>query len=440
MKKKLTNNLGMKLAALAIAVVLWLIIHSVADPVTTRPFSAKVEIRNDDILQQQDENYIYTKVSGDTATFSVEGPSSLVERLSASDFYVYADMKKLSKVNSVPVEIIPKRYTGDITVLPHANTLQVELDEVIEKTMSVAVEAKGEPADGYALGTMTSEPNLVKVKGPKKILDNADVLAVSVNVNGQTKNVTSQEIPRLYDKNGDEITDEAVSIGVTSVKVTIEVWPTREFAVQLQIDATAADGYGIVGTPVFTPEVIHIAGKAEDLAELEDKYNFIDDGVITYPVSGEDLQNLTANKEGSVLLNDYLDTAKYKIVEKNVREQGITYQISVEEKRAAALTVPTDKIKFTGMKDNFTYRFKDEEKVELSITGISSELNKVKPSDDSTYEIFLDVSQCDGPGEYSVPVEGKFAGAGVTLAGEQYISIIVESTGEADSDSETGQS
>ena len=41
MKKKLTNNLGLKLAAVVLAVIIWLVIHSIADPVITKEFTAR---------------------------------------------------------------------------------------------------------------------------------------------------------------------------------------------------------------------------------------------------------------------------------------------------------------------------------------------------------------------------------------------------------------
>ena len=54
-------------------------------------------------------------------------------------------------------------------------------------------------------------------------------LGVTVNVNGQRKDVTSEEVPKLYDKNGDEnIDDTNIEIGITSVKVTIEVWEAQK--------------------------------------------------------------------------------------------------------------------------------------------------------------------------------------------------------------------
>ena len=73
MKKKLTNNLGLKLAALGLAIVIWLVIQSIADPMTTKTLTQTVEIRNEEVLSQQDENYTYSVVSGDTARFTISG-------------------------------------------------------------------------------------------------------------------------------------------------------------------------------------------------------------------------------------------------------------------------------------------------------------------------------------------------------------------------------
>ena len=50
MKKKLTNNLGLKLGSLVLAVVIWLLIQSVADPLTTKTLTQTVEVRNEEVL------------------------------------------------------------------------------------------------------------------------------------------------------------------------------------------------------------------------------------------------------------------------------------------------------------------------------------------------------------------------------------------------------
>ena len=52
MRKKLTNNIWAKLGSLACAVVIWLVIQSIADPMETKQFTDfPVEIRNEAVLK-----------------------------------------------------------------------------------------------------------------------------------------------------------------------------------------------------------------------------------------------------------------------------------------------------------------------------------------------------------------------------------------------------
>ena len=47
--KALTNNLGFKLLAFIFAVVLWLVVYNVDDPVKTDSFTVKVSLKNRDL-------------------------------------------------------------------------------------------------------------------------------------------------------------------------------------------------------------------------------------------------------------------------------------------------------------------------------------------------------------------------------------------------------
>ena len=81
--------------------------------------------------------------------------------------------------------ITPKAYVdSNVEILPQSNTLQIELDELTTIQRDVTVTTSGTPADGYAVGSTSCEPSLVTISGPKKILENADRLVVSVNVEG----------------------------------------------------------------------------------------------------------------------------------------------------------------------------------------------------------------------------------------------------------------
>ncbi len=421
MKKKLTNNLGLKLAALGLAVVIWLVIQSIADPMTTKTLTQTVEIRNEDVLSQQDENYTYSVVSGETARFTISGKTSVISRLTASDFNVYADLSKLSIVNAVPVEITAKAYVdSSVEILPQSNTLQIEVDELTSIQRDVTVSTSGSPAEGYAVGNTSCEPSLVTITGPKRILENADRLVVSVNVNGRSADFSESIDPILYDKNGDEITAETVHIELEEpVLVTVEIWRTETLDVRLDFSGvTAADGYAITNT-AYSPQQIVVTGDDEDLDQSE----AVSRGYVVFSVPGE--SNLTETTEGVFPIADYLGD-NLRLVDSDLRESGITYQITVEEKVSASWPVSFENIQLVGSNPDFTYRLASgQDSVSITVTGTEADLDSVRSSSSGTIQFSLDVSNCDEPGEYSATVSAVLPDS-IELAPGQEISIIVE--------------
>ena len=58
MKKMLTNNLGLKLLSIVSAVMLWLIVVNIDDPVTYQDFSSiRVAMLNEDAVTDKDQVY-----------------------------------------------------------------------------------------------------------------------------------------------------------------------------------------------------------------------------------------------------------------------------------------------------------------------------------------------------------------------------------------------
>ncbi|WP_346698226.1 CdaR family protein [Catenibacillus scindens] len=430
MKKKLTNNLGLKLGSLVLAVVIWLLIQSVADPLTTKTLTQTVEVRNEEVLSQQDENYTYSIVSGETARFTISGRSSVINRLSASDFNVYADMSKLSIVDAVPVEITPKAYVdSNVEILPQSNTLQIELDELTTIQRDVTVTTSGTPADGYAVGSTSCEPSLVTISGPKKILENADRLVVSVNVEGRSSDFSEDVQPVLYDKNGDMITAETVDIELENpVRVNVEIWRTQTLDVILDFSGvTAADGYAITGT-AYSPQQIVVTASDEDMEKSE----IISRGSVTYSIPGE--ENLTETTEGVFPIADYLGD-NLRLVDSDLRENGITYQITVEEEVSASWPVSFENIQLIGENSNFTYRLASgDDTVSITVTGTEENLDSARSDTSQKSQFYLDVTNCDEPGEYSATISASLP-ENISLAPGQEVAIIVE---EAQPQTQTG--
>ena len=94
MKTKLFNNLLLKLLSVAAAMVLWLVVVNIDEPVQSRAFSnIKVEIVNADVLS--DQGQMYRIVEGtDTVDLTVYARKTELGKLRASDFKATADVER----------------------------------------------------------------------------------------------------------------------------------------------------------------------------------------------------------------------------------------------------------------------------------------------------------------------------------------------------------
>ena len=91
MKKRLTNNWGLKLFSIIFAILLWLVVVNVDNPVKTNTFdNIPVKLQNTNLVT--DEGLVYEVLdSTDTVTVSVSAPRSYLELLSKDDIVAVAD-------------------------------------------------------------------------------------------------------------------------------------------------------------------------------------------------------------------------------------------------------------------------------------------------------------------------------------------------------------
>lgn len=57
MKKKLTNNLALKVVSILVAVIIWLFASNASDPVITEAYSVRVNPINDDYIIKSGKTY-----------------------------------------------------------------------------------------------------------------------------------------------------------------------------------------------------------------------------------------------------------------------------------------------------------------------------------------------------------------------------------------------
>ena len=96
MAKKLTNNLGLKILAVLIASLLWLIAININDPVGQQTYTVNVQMVN---LSKLTDNNKYVEVleGSDTIRVTVRAARSVLSELSDKNISAIADVDKLTE-------------------------------------------------------------------------------------------------------------------------------------------------------------------------------------------------------------------------------------------------------------------------------------------------------------------------------------------------------
>jgi len=132
MRKKLTNNLGLKLLSLLFATIIWLIIVYTYDPASTATYVLDVSILNEDAITSL--NKVYEVIEGDQVTISVKGNTSLINSLKTSDFKATADISKLSPTYHADIDVVcTKSNNVEINFVGKVRMLEIRLEDVAEK-------------------------------------------------------------------------------------------------------------------------------------------------------------------------------------------------------------------------------------------------------------------------------------------------------------------
>lgn len=297
MRKKLTHNLGLKISSILVAFLLWVVVVSVDDPVTSRPFTQiPVELTNSSYITDQGQVY-EVQDGSDFIGITVTAKRSILDTLSRDNFKATADMTKIEG-SSVPIEIKSTRYADKIeNISLKSKTVQVHIENLIETQFNIQVTTQGTIADGCAVGDITLDKNVVKVSGPESIMEKVKGAQVSVNVSGMTSDISTSENIMLYDANGEVVDTSELTLSRDSVNIKVEIWTSKEVPIVYGYVGIPAAGYGATGEVTCSPSAIAITGKKDVLSKVSS---------VTIPSSIVDITGAAADFNKSVQITSYL--------------------------------------------------------------------------------------------------------------------------------------
>ena len=377
MKKKLGNNLGLKILSFVIAILVWLFVVNVNNPIGTKSFViSDVQLLNEAYIDadgkmcMQDEQQVPIRVT-------IKAQRKILDKISVNNIRAVADLQQAVSLNTDPVMVpitvsCDKVLPDNIEVTPQNLSIHIEDKDTQEFVVNVTTN-NTKPDKGYEVGTLTSNPEKLKITGPTSLINKIDKVNASVDVDGASEDVTEETDVKIIDKNGEEFTDTDMAyLNISKVSVTARLWKVRpEVRIKAEYEGTPADGYEVESIST-TPNVISVAGSDEALSALEEQNN-----TITIPSSATDVSGKDSDYEVKINISDYLSQG-LKLTSDS--SEDVFVRVNILPQGSSVCEVPTKNIKVNNSPEGMQVAF-DTAKIEIRIKKDDNSLDDLKESD-----------------------------------------------------------
>ena len=389
MKKGLMNNWGLKILSFLLAVMLWLIVVNIDDPVTTQTFNnIPVVVTNAEVLAATNQTY-QIEDGTQNVSVTVRAKRSVLNKIKADNIKATADMKELTLQTQIPisVEITGVSYES-VEVSPR--NLQVKLEDEETKKFPIVPKTTGTVRDGYTLGEIQAVPEMVSIRGPKSVIDSISKVEASVSVSGLSEDVVTKSELVLYDSDNNVIDQSllANNLGTEGVSVSVQVLETKSVKVEFDTSQiTAADGYSVSDIK-YEPDHLNVTGRAEELKKLKK---------ISVPASALNMSGLTSKTETVVDITEYLPD-DISLTDENAGSVVVT--VGIDKDGTKSYDISMGAIKINNLASGLSLSYESADVLEIQIRGPGDILDQYKISDN----VSIDLKNYQTVGTYTVPV------------------------------------
>lgn len=286
----LAKNIGTLLTAFLLAVIVWVSSVVASDPNENNILERPVQI---EIIGQDPKLQIIGDVSRNI-TLVLRAPASVWTTLNkdAQSVRAWVDLSNLGPgVHEVPVNVqITPHLVRLISQDP--GQISITLDSIITEVFPVQLNVTGSPPIGYQAQTPLLNPSEVSVTGPQSLITTVTEARVTLDVTNANQTLIRDEIPLLYNADGQPVSGLTVSPEMVTITQPITLLGGYRYVIVRAISTgQVASGYRLtnifvspVGVVVFSsdPDLVNkLPGYVEtqpiDLTGKEDDFETLVD-------------------------------------------------------------------------------------------------------------------------------------------------------------------
>ena len=315
--------------------------------------------------------------------------------MKASDIKATADLRERQDSTLVPIRIEIEGFEGsyeDASANPR--NIQIEIEDTLKKTFPITPVVIGEVSEGYEIGDIRALPQSIDISGPQSSLGRISKVVAKVDVSGLSEDKTLAAEELIYYDQADNIIDQSLLTSnrdKNGVRVEIELYKIKKLELEFDTSEISTGAGYLFSALEVEPRTITVAGKAEQLKELQ--HLQIDSSALR--------QNaITSNVEVVINVEDYLPEG-IKLAGEGA-EKNVVVRIILEKSGLKTILLPARSIKVNGAPNDFELIYGPEQEIELQFSGPNTALQNL--SSEKIIAV-IDLLQYREAGTYDVPVQ-----------------------------------
>jgi len=321
MARRLWENLGTFLVALALAILVWIIALNEVNPIQERAFPQPVAIS----LINTPPNMILTGNVAGHATVTIRAPQQTWQTLTAQQIQVTADLGGLGPgTQTVPLQTKVNADSAEV-ISTDPVSITITLEQSASRVCPITVQPSGTLAIGYQAEAPQVSPSQVTLTGPASAVDAVGSCQANFSVDGLRQDFSGLVNVAPVDAAGNVVSRVTVTPAAVQVKVPIsQKQGFRDVAVKVIINGQLASGYQVTNIKV-TPPIVTVS--SSDLALVQRLPGFVDTAPLDITGASADVV-----RRVPLVLPSGVQGADSVLVEVNVAaiEYSLTVQRSLE--------------------------------------------------------------------------------------------------------------
>lgn len=365
------------LTAFVLALVVWIIAVTGADPSVEKAYPSDVPI---EIIGQSTDLVISSTIP-DSVALTLRAPNSVWSSLINQKAPVRAilDLTGMGVgAHTVPIQIEIGVKPVEV-VLYSPRSVEIKLEKLASSQFEIKAVTVGSVTIGYQVGTPEIDQTVATVSGASSLVSQVAEIRAQINVDGKTADFTQAIALKAYDEFGVEVKNVTISPEKVQVKQSItQLGGFKNVVVKVVTEGQVAMGYKLTSIQVNPPTVTVYS---TDTALIDALPGYIETDPINLTGLKDDI-----NQDVNLRLPDGVTV---------VGDPTVNVQVSITsvENSVQYNNVPIEAI---GLQEGYTAEFSPST-VDIIVTGPMVSLNSIIVSD---LRVQVDLSDF-APGTYT---------------------------------------